>query len=290
MAGVDVQRPAVQRWEGIPLYVVLQERIEDLIKAEGLEPGDALPSEAELQKRFGVSRATVRQALATLERRGLLERQQGRGTFLRVPALERSLPELTGFSEHIHAQGMRPSSTLVDYAVLQATSEDDTRHFASRERLVRVVRLRHANDIVVGLHTVYVPLAIAERAGLTEAALQADRSISLYALLEKAGIHIAWGEEHLQARGASRVESGLLGTRTGTPVMSVLRLSRDVADQLIEVVRAVYLGDKYDYIVHLDRRSAVRSGHPSGAKADPRGGMITPDRTVVAPVDGGEGG
>ncbi len=269
-----LQRLLIERQDGIPLYVLLQERITELVEAERLRPGDALPSEASLQSRFGVSRATVRQALAGLERRGLVERQQGRGTFLRFPAMQRSLPELTSFSEHVKAQKMRPSSTLVEYATVTAGSGDDTRHFPADTPLVRAVRLRHANDVVVGLHTVFVPLAVAERVGFAEEVLRADHSTSLYALLERGGVQLEWAEEHLQARGADAAEARLLGVRPGTAVMSVLRLTRDASDQLIEVVRAIYLGDRYDYIVHLDRRSAKPETGSAGGAA--RGGLITP--------------
>lgn len=261
------QRSAIERREGIPLYVTLQERIRELVESQGLQPGDMLPSEAELQARFGVSRATIRQALATLERRGLVERQQGRGTFVTIPTMERSLPELTGFSEHVRSTAMRPSSELIEYAVVAARIEGDSRHFPDGTELARVVRLRYANEVPVGLHTAYLPLELTRRVGFEEERLRRDRSLSLYALLEQAGVRLAWAEEHLQARAASAWEASLLGASRGAPVMSVLRLTRDASERLLEVVRAVYLGEKYDYIVHLDRRSAGAMG----------GGLISPD-------------
>jgi GntR family transcriptional regulator len=265
------RRQAIERREGIPLYVTLQERIRELVEREGLQPGDMLPSEAELQARFGVSRATVRQALSTLERRGLVERQQGRGTFVTIPTMERSLPELTGFSEHVRSASMRPSSDLIEYAVVAAGAEGDSRHFSEGTELAKVVRLRYANEVPVGLHTVYLPLELAGRIGFKEERLRRDRSLSLYALFERADVQLAWAEEHLQARAASAWEASVLGTSRGAPVMSVLRLTRDALDCLLEVVRAAYLGDKYDYIVHLDRRSAGAMG----------GGLISPDGREV---------
>ncbi|MDP8958434.1 MAG: GntR family transcriptional regulator [Actinomycetota bacterium] len=72
----------VDRRGGIPLYIQLMDRIRELIDRQGLVPGTLLPSEAQLQERFGVSRATVRQALHQLELDGLVERHQGRGTFV----------------------------------------------------------------------------------------------------------------------------------------------------------------------------------------------------------------
>ncbi len=63
-------------------------RIADALRAEmdggALRPGDALPSEAALTARFGVSRGTARRALAELEGAGLVESRQGRGRFVRA--------------------------------------------------------------------------------------------------------------------------------------------------------------------------------------------------------------
>ncbi|MGH2616822.1 MAG: GntR family transcriptional regulator [Thermomicrobiales bacterium] len=256
----------IERRRGVTLYAEVRERIEALIASAVLCPGDALPPEGKLQVRFGVSRATVRQALAELERDGIVERRQGRGTFLTLPPMERALPELTGFSEHVRARGMRPSGRLLAFDLLTANGAGDARHFPSGASLVRVVRLRCANDFPVGLHTTHIPAAIAAAAGFDEAGLRANPGLSFYALLERAGITLAWAEEHLRARVATAEEGRLLGAAAGVAIMSVLRLSRDGADRLIEAVRADYLGDKYDYVVQLERRAG------RGAAVGPAGG------------------
>lgn len=248
---------AIARRRGIALYVEVQDQIEALIADAGLAPGQALPAETELCRRFGVSRATVRQALAELERRGIVERHQGRGTFVTLPAMERSLPDLTGFSEHLRARGIRASGYLVAYELVLAAQSGDSHHFPDRSPLVRVVRLRSASDVTVGLHTIHVPLEVAEAVGFREELLRSDPTVSFYELLGRAGVRIAWAEEHLRARLASPAEAGLLGAPVGAPIMGVLRLTRDDADRLIEVVRADYLGDRYDYVVQLERRTGV---------------------------------
>lgn len=53
------------------------------IDGGGLAPGDALPSEAAIVDAYGVSRGTVRAALATLENEGLIETRHGKGRFVR---------------------------------------------------------------------------------------------------------------------------------------------------------------------------------------------------------------
>src|SRR5215475_11237925 len=80
------------------------ERVYELIKQEGLQPGDRLPPERELSTRLGISRPALRAGLSSLISMGVLQSRQGSGTFLvdGPPALDseplRLLAELHGFS------------------------------------------------------------------------------------------------------------------------------------------------------------------------------------------------
>ena len=65
-----------------PLYVEVMEELEKLIKGRKLQPGEKLPSVEALTEILGVSRSTVREALANLETQGLIIRKQGSGTFV----------------------------------------------------------------------------------------------------------------------------------------------------------------------------------------------------------------
>jgi len=74
----------------ISLYRQVDAILRDQIADGALRPGDRLPSEDELRGRFGISRGTLRQALDSLERDGLIARTPGRGTFVReAPATKR---------------------------------------------------------------------------------------------------------------------------------------------------------------------------------------------------------
>jgi GntR family transcriptional regulator len=255
--------PAIDRFSGIPLYVQIREQILALIQERGLQGGDALPSETELQEAFAVSRATIRHTLAILERNGVVERHQGKGTYVALPRLQRALPELTSFTEHLAEQQIRSASRLLAFERLQAghppaqTYSADTpspaEHFPGQD-VVLFVRLRIANDTPVGVHTTFTPDWLAEAIGLTGERLRQEPGFSFYSALDASGHQLAWADEHLVARGAGRAEADVLEVRLNAPVMSVLRLSRSASGQLLEAVRAVYLGDKYDYVVHLERR------------------------------------
>ena len=253
----------------VPLYAQVANWIRREIVREGLGPGATLPSESDLQRRFGVSRATVRQAVQELVIAGVVERHQGRGTFVAVPRLERALPELTSFSEHLASQGLESSSQLVswkrisasgDRATVKVPSPDapDPRLFGSHTGLARIVRLRLANESPVGLHTTLLPLAVAEAIGFTPERLREDGRLSLYLELERAGYRLSGAEEHLHARLLTSAEAKLLGVPRTTAAVSVLRLSREEGGRLLEAVRAVYLGDKYDYVITLERTRSER--------------------------------
>src|SRR5215472_762312 len=95
----DVARGQWQRIE--------QELAEDI--AKGHFAGTMqLPTEAELMRRFGVGRHSVRRALSELESRGLVDVRHGKGTFLRTERLDYRLSERTRFSQNLLGQGREP--------------------------------------------------------------------------------------------------------------------------------------------------------------------------------------
>lgn len=72
------------------------------------EPGEKLPSEPNLARELGVSRATLREAMRTFETRGLLQRKQGAGTFVTHPTavMESGLEELASIRTLAHRKGL----------------------------------------------------------------------------------------------------------------------------------------------------------------------------------------
>jgi len=263
--GKVAARRVIRRRPGVALYVLVQDGIEQLIKDRHLKPGDALPTEQELQLYFGVSRATIRQALSGLVRGRIVERHQGRGTFLAIPTMELSLPQLTGFSEQVRARLMTPTSRLVEFVKLRRGGDRDSHFFPAGTPLIRMVRIRCANDVPIGVHSAILPADLAEQAGLSASELRRNPSLSLYSRLETAHVAITWGQEFLRSRAARRLEAQRLNVRPGTPVLDVLRLSYREGDRLMEVVRSVLLGERYTYITYLER-------HPATAGL---GGLVT---------------
>ena len=82
--------------------------LEQLIDSE-LNPGDAIPSERALVVRLGVSRVTIRQAIADLVDTGALERVHGKGTYVTGPQVDSRL-HLTSFSRENEVRCSREST------------------------------------------------------------------------------------------------------------------------------------------------------------------------------------
>src|SRR5881227_3477935 len=96
-------RPAVPLWRRISQTLLAE------IGGEGLQPGAKLPTEAQLAARFDVNRHTVRRAIESLVRNGLVRVEQGRGSFVAEDVLGYEVSARTRFSEWIRRHNKEPS-------------------------------------------------------------------------------------------------------------------------------------------------------------------------------------
>ncbi len=206
-------------------HVQISAEIEAAIEGGELAPGDRLPAERALAEGYGVSRMTVRQALQTLESRGLLRRVIGRngGAFVAEPKLERALG--TSLSAQLAEQGRAAGAR-----VLSASDDGDA---------VEIVRVRLADGEPFALERSRFP---SDRfCGL----LQLDLTRSLYELLaehfEAAPVRAV---ERLEPVLADAGEAVALGIDVGAPLMLVDRVAYDEAGLVVETARDVFRGDR----------------------------------------------
>lgn len=229
-----------------PLYKTVIDTIVERIASGVLTPGAMLPSEVQLGAELGVSQGTARKALMELESRGLVQRAQGRGTFVTVRTPESSL---FNFFRLRNPDGSQVIPTLEQEAVRKRTATpDDTAllHGAPRE-VVEIERLRSlgGRHLVHEVSVVPLPLfpGLAERAPLPN---------TLYVFYQHAySCIIVRAEEQLKAVAADAAIAKSLNVAPGHPVLSVERLAIDVLDRVVERRRIVSLTDTYSYFVSL---------------------------------------
>src|SRR5689334_24016478 len=107
--------PRIIRAPGVTVHAQIEDWLAGEIALGTLRPGARLPAEQDLAAWFGVSRMTLRHALAELARRGLVTRTVGRGggTFIAEPKLDRDFTTLAGFSEQLRRHGMTPGARVL---------------------------------------------------------------------------------------------------------------------------------------------------------------------------------
>ena len=230
----------------IPLYAQVKHALQEEIENR-LQPGDALPSEPELEKRFNVSRITVRRALDELASDGLIVRRQGRGTFVREQPIAQELTLLLSWSAQLRQMGLEPSSASCEIDLVEPTREQATwLRLPPGEKLVRIRRLRLANDEPICIMTNYIPRSLVP--GLEAKGLVDD---SLYATMATYGVKAVRAEDRVEARAATEWEAHMLGIGKWSPLLQVTRLTLDAANKPLYIAVVANRADKYVYTVHF---------------------------------------
>lgn len=103
-----------------PLFAQLRDALRADIVGGGLAPGDRLPSESALIARFGVSRITVRQAIAALQSDGLVQTVNGKGSYVTRPGRGEGRGPLVGVLEAMRRRGHRARGRLVSHRTVKA--------------------------------------------------------------------------------------------------------------------------------------------------------------------------
>ncbi|WP_407342087.1 GntR family transcriptional regulator [Pengzhenrongella phosphoraccumulans] len=141
-------------------HVRVRDYLRSLVTHE-LAVGDAIPSERLLCERFGVSRMTVRQAVDALVVEGLLEREQGRGTFVAPSKMDLEV-RLSSFGEEMLRRGMEPSSKVLAAEEIAAASDiADALDLLPGEQVFYLHRVRYADGEPMAIEQSWLPSRLA---------------------------------------------------------------------------------------------------------------------------------
>ena len=227
-----------------PLYIQLVDELELKIR-NTMEPNEKLFSERELTQIYGVSRITVRLALQELEKRGLVYKKHGKGTYvseIREPAVD--LSAAYSFTEQMRKMGKVPQTKILSFSVKQAT-EYLAHHLQIEvsESVIELERLRLADGISMMVEKTYVPANLL--VGLTEKQLQEKPLYEIFS--EDFGQVIRLAEEEFYASIALDNEAKILGIKNNSPVLHLIRKTYNEKNKIIEFTFSIARADQFRY-------------------------------------------
>ena len=227
-----------------PAWVQIEERLAERIESGTLAPGEQLPPERELAESLSVSRMTVRQALASLAARGLVERGVGRGTFVRPV---QRVARVMGFTTEVERQGLHGGGRILGARECPAPEQvARALAIAPGAPVLRIERVRPDRVRPVTLEDTWVPAA--RFAGL----LERDLSGSLYALMrDDYDLAPVGATERLEPMAARAYEAVALGVEPGAPLMLVERVAHAADGTPVEFARSRHRGDRARFIIQV---------------------------------------
>jgi GntR family transcriptional regulator len=257
MSDPEARRPVrrIDTSSALPYYAQLYAILKARITGGEWPAGHRLPSESDLCDLYDVSRITVRQALAQLQREGSITRGRGRGTFVRDTRLTTAPRTVSSFSSELNDLGMKAGSRILDVRRTKANDAlAEALHVELGDAVVSVRRLRLADGRPIGIQT--ATLTAARFPGLED--LLGD-DVSLYAVLrDYFGVVGTGATEVFKASTVGRAGAALLECRPSTPAFDVTRISFD-NEGVYEHTTSLLRGDRYEIRIAL---SSARTEGP----------------------------
>ena len=228
-----------------PLYRQIRQLILQALERAEWRPGEVIPSELELAKRFHVSQGTVRKAIDELASEHILIRRQGKGTyvathqepvvrfrFLRLVPMDGEVVPAT--SEILWCRKVRASADVAKELDLRVG-----------DGVIYIRRLLSFTGKPTLVDDIYLPAALFK--GLTMSVLSENPG-PLYSLFEaKFGVSMVRADEKLRAVQACEDIAGLLHVPIGKAILRVDRICHTYGDRAVELRYGHYLTDQYFY-------------------------------------------
>lgn len=242
-----------------PLYLQVKEALEQWIVTSmhdgSLFPGDRLPSENELSEKLEISNITIKRALDELRRQGLIQRIQGRGSFIvgqkKVMLDLARLFSLTTFTKE---SGMRPARKILEIDELTA-SPSICQHLGlpPRSRVIHLVRLRLMDRIPVAVDTSYLPIEL-----FPDLISVYEDRLSLYeVMVSQYGHEVVKAHDILAPVLLKPAEANALELPVGTIGIIVERTSFDAQDIPLEFTKMIFRGDLCNFSIDYTKESYV---------------------------------
>jgi len=237
-----------------PRYVQIEENLHALLKTGGYRPGDKLPPEPELAQQIGVSRATLREALRSLEQQGFINRRQGVGTFvnLRPPYIESGLESLESIETLLASRQIQPVFTRRTICPESALPKAAQRlGIAEGEPLTVVTSTVSADDAPVAYLLEVTPVALVP----PDAAAGSSGSLLHHLLMGSESRDAAYAVAHIAPVHGTETICTALGVSQQTPLFFIEQTVYSAGHQPRLYSRNYYAPSFFDFHVVRKREA-----------------------------------
>ncbi|MEO4053462.1 GntR family transcriptional regulator [Solibacillus sp. CAU 1738] len=228
------------------LYLQVIDRLKSDIDNGIYQENEKLPSEFELSKSLGVSRATLREALRLLEEENVIVRRHGVGTFVNPkPLFTSGIEQLSSISSMIEQAGMEPGAIFMK-ATEEKSTEDDVTRFQTDidDNVITIERVRTADGEPVVYCIDKVP------AGYLPQQFVSNQDVSIFSALEQTGaIHVAYAVTFIDPVGYHEHVSPILNCGPETALLVLKQLHYDDNDRVVLYSKNYFRADKFSFHV-----------------------------------------
>ena len=198
-----------------PKYINIAANIKEIINS-GMNVGERIFSEKELMGKYEVSSTTARKALEVLRNDDVIERIQGKGSFILQKKVTRSLRKILSFSENMERQNIEPATLVIEKEILNGYTEYHKKlELTSKDKVLKLKRLKFGNNIPLAVDYRYISLKYCP--GIFEQ----DFNSSLYKIYQQYNIKIANAKQYLELSFLNGIDAKLLNCKKGDPVIYI---------------------------------------------------------------------
>lgn len=240
----------INKQSSIPIYQQLKELLREHIEKE-LKPGDAIPTEPEIEKTYDVSRMTVRKAIDELVAEDLVVKKQGKGTFVQPPKITEEMGGITSWTEEMRQRGQEAETTGLEIKEISPSRKLTSElRLDKNEKVISLKRIRTIHEEPIAIMVNYLRAKFIP--GFIKSGLQKE---SLYEHIESVyGIYLDKANELIQAREATELEAEALNISPYASVLHITRVSYLPNDVPFELVEMTARADRYQYRITLNGR------------------------------------
>jgi len=224
-----------------PVWRSIHDSLLGDISGRRYRPGDKLPTEAELARRFGVNRHTVRRALAALAEAGIVHARRGAGVFVTYEPTEYPIGRRVRFHQNLRAAGQLPAKEILSLETRAAGTDEAAALDLPAGTAVHIYGgLSLADDMPIALFRSVFPAA---RFPALPDALRRRRSVT-EALREQGVADYTRAWTRLNAKRASATQALHLRIAEGAPLLRTISLNIDADHRPVEYGRTWFSGDR----------------------------------------------